>query len=263
MEVNFRTNGTDVRVNVPVHGELTIHINPVARLVPQIDGRLYVNGARVYPQAGGGFTINVNPVGLLLPPPQAGDVKEEHESENHKLPYPSLKANPKVFFDMTACGKSIGRIVMELFADTTPRTAENFRALCTGEKGMGKKGKPLHYKGSVIHHMCADYMIGGGDFTHEIKGCGGESIYDSGFFEDENFIKKHTGPGILSMNNGGPDTNQSQFMICLTECPELDDEHVVFGQVVEGLDVVRIISKISVRDKLSRPVVIADCGQIS
>ncbi|KAL0837086.1 hypothetical protein Bca101_088976 [Brassica carinata] len=140
--------------------------------------------------------------------------------------------------------------------------AENFRALCTGEKGMGKKGKPLHYKGSIIHHMCPDYMIGGGDFTDERKGCGGESIYGGRFFENENFIKKHTGPGILSMNNRGPDTNQSQFMICLTENWELDDVHVVFGQVVEGLDVVWIISKERVRDKLSRPV-IADCGQIS
>ncbi|KAL0719070.1 hypothetical protein Bca4012_068394 [Brassica carinata] len=129
---------------------------------------------------------------------------------------------------------------------------------------MGKKGKPLHYKGSIIHHMCADYMIGGGDFTDERKGCGGESIYDGMFFEDENFIKKHTGPRILSMNNGGPDTNTSQFMICLKECPELDDVHVVFGQVVEGLDVVRIISKepAPVKGKLSRPVVIADCERV-
>lgn len=250
MEVNFRTNGTSVKVNVPVGGDLTFHINPV-------------NGARVYPQASGGFTINVNPVDLLVPQ-AGGGVKDEYGSENPKLSDPSPgMANPKVFFDMTVCGKTVGRIVMELFADTTPRTAENFRALCTGEKGMGKKGKPLHYKGSVIYHRCADYMIEGGDFTNEGKGCGGESIYDSGFFEDENFIKKHTCPGMISMNNRGPDTNESNFMICLTECPELDDEHVVFGQVVEGLDVVRTISKISVRDKLSWPVVIADCGQIS
>ncbi|KAF2602639.1 hypothetical protein F2Q70_00028165 [Brassica cretica] len=152
---------------------------------------------------------------------------------------------------MAVRGKAVGRIVMELFADTTPRTAENFRALCTGEKGMGKKGKPLHYKGSIIHHMCPDYIIGGGDFTDERIGCGGESIYAGGFFEDENFIKKHT----------GPDTNQSQFLISLTENWELDDVHVVFGQVVEGLDVVTIISHEPLKDKLSKPVVI-DCGQI-
>ncbi|KAJ4887037.1 Peptidyl-prolyl cis-trans isomerase [Raphanus sativus] len=111
MEVNFCNYGTDVRLNVPVHGELTIHINPVGGLVPQIDGRLYVNGSRVYPQASGGFTININPVGLLVPPPQAGDVKlpehEKHEPENPKLPYQSLgMVNPKVFFDMTVCAQT-------------------------------------------------------------------------------------------------------------------------------------------------------------
>ncbi|XP_013682777.2 peptidyl-prolyl cis-trans isomerase-like [Brassica napus] len=250
MEVNFRTNGTSVKVNVPVGGDLTFHINPV-------------NGARVYPQGSGGFTINVNPVDLLVPQ-AGGGVKDEYGSENPKLSDPSPgMANPKVFFDMTVCGKPVGRIVMELFADTTPRTAENFRALCTGEKGMGKLGKPLHYKGSIIHHMAPDYMIAGGDFTDKRKGSGGESIFGSRFFEDENFIKKHTGPGILSMANRGPDTNESQFMICMKESPELDDVHVVFGQVVQGLDVVRIISNEPVRDMLSRPVVIADCGQIS
>ncbi|CAG7889670.1 unnamed protein product [Brassica rapa] len=189
MEVNIRTTVADYRLTVPVRGELTFHINPVGGLLPQIDRRLYVNEARVYSQAGGGFTIKLNPVGLPVPP-QAGGVKEEYESENPKLPYPSPgKANPKVFLDMTVCGKPVGRIVMELFADTTPRSAENFCALCTGEKGMGKKGKPLHYKGSIIHHIFPDYMIGGGDFNDERKGCGGESIYGGSFFEDENFFK--------------------------------------------------------------------------
>ncbi|KAH0886515.1 hypothetical protein HID58_062611, partial [Brassica napus] len=212
----------------------------------------------------GGFTININiPAGEGLnisinPNSAAAGNLCTNPSSQKSLECSPGKANPKVFFDMAVRGKAVGRIVMELFADTTPRTAENFRALCTGEKGMGKKGKPLHYKGSIIHHMCPDYMIGGGDFTDERKGCGGESIYAGGFFEDENFIKKHTGPGILSMNNGGPDTNQSQFLISLTENWELDDVHVVFGQVVEGLDVVRIISHEPRRDKLSRPVVI-DC----
>ncbi|CAN6833847.1 unnamed protein product [Brassica oleracea] len=215
----------------------------------------------------GGFTININiPAGEGLnisinPNSAAAGNLCTNPSPQKSLECSPGKANPKVFFDMAVRGKAVGRIVMELFADTTPRTAENFRALCTGEKGMGKKGKPLHYKGSIIHHMCPDYMIGGGDFTDERKGCGGESIYAGGFFEDENFIKKHTGPGILSMNNGGPDTNQSQFLISLTENWELDDVHVVFGQVVEGLDVVRIISHEPRRDKLSRPVVI-DCGHL-
>ncbi|CAH8354320.1 unnamed protein product [Eruca vesicaria subsp. sativa] len=259
MEVSFTSHGSNFRIH-PVHGELTIHINPIGGLVPQIDGRLYVNGSLIHPQAGGGFTININPVGLLVPP-QAGDVKKEHESENPKLPYPSLKmANPRVFFDMTVGGEPVGRIVMELFADTTPRTAENFRALCTGEKGMGKLGKPLHYKGSIIYHADPGYIIAGGDFSDGRKGSGGECIYDSRFFEDENFIRKHDRPGILSMANRGPDTNESQFMICLMVNPELDDVHVVFGQVVEGLDVVR---NISMERLLLRPVVIADCGQIS
>ncbi|CAF2153770.1 unnamed protein product [Brassica napus] len=113
MEVNIRTTAADYRLTVPVRGELTFHINPVGGLVPQIDRRLYFNEARVYSQAGGGFTIKLNSVGLLVPP-QAGGVKEEYESENPKLPYPSPgKANPKVFFDMTVCGKPVGRIVME------------------------------------------------------------------------------------------------------------------------------------------------------
>ncbi|KAK8622266.1 hypothetical protein V6N13_117189 [Hibiscus sabdariffa] len=102
-------------------------------------------------------------------------------------------ANPKVFFDMTISGQPAGRIVMELFADCTPRTAENFRALCTGEKGVGRSGKPLHYKGSAFHRVIPNFMCQGGDFTAG-NGTGGESIYGAKF-EDENFMKKHTGPG--------------------------------------------------------------------
>ncbi|KAK1295613.1 Peptidyl-prolyl cis-trans isomerase [Acorus calamus] len=103
--------------------------------------------------------------------------------------------NPKVFFDMSVGGAPAGRIVMELFADATPRTAENFRALCTGEKGVGRSGKPLHYKGSTFHRVIPNFMCQGGDFTAG-NGTGGESIYGSKF-ADENFVKKHTGPGIL------------------------------------------------------------------
>ena len=171
-------------------------------------------------------------------------------------------ANPKVFFDMTIGGQPAGRIVMELFADTTPRTAENFRALCTGEKGVGRSGKPLHYKGSAFHRVIPGFMCQGGDFTAG-NGTGGESIYGAKF-ADENFNKKHTGPGILSMANAGPGTNGSQFFICTAKTEWLDGKHVVFGQVVEGLDVVKNIEKVgSGQGRTSKPVVIADCGQLS
>ncbi|CAN6544613.1 unnamed protein product [Malus baccata var. baccata] len=171
-------------------------------------------------------------------------------------------ANPKVFFDMTIGGQPAGRIVMELYADTTPRTAENFRALCTGEKGVGRSGKPLHYKGSAFHRVIPGFMCQGGDFTAG-NGTGGESIYGAKF-ADENFNKKHTGPGILSMANAGPGTNGSQFFICTAKTEWLDGKHVVFGQVIEGLDVVKNIEKVgSGQGRTSKPVVVADCGQLS
>ncbi|KAK4745023.1 hypothetical protein SAY87_011335 [Trapa incisa] len=120
--------------------------------------------------------------------------------------------NPRVFFDMVVGDQPAGRIVMELFADTTPRTADNFRALCTGEKDTGRSGKLLHYKGSIYHHVIPNFMRQGGDFTAG-NGTGGESIYGAKF-ADENFSNKHTGPGVLSMANAGPGTNGSQFFIC-------------------------------------------------
>ncbi|KAL5791149.1 hypothetical protein ACOSQ2_006037 [Xanthoceras sorbifolium] len=171
-------------------------------------------------------------------------------------------ANPRVFFDLTIGGQPAGRVVMELFADVTPKTAENFRALCTGEKGIGKMGKPLHYKGSTFHRVIPGFMCQGGDFTNG-NGTGGESIYGAKF-ADENFNKKHTGPGILSMANAGPGTNGSQFFICTAKTEWLDGKHVVFGQVVEGLDVIKNVEKVgSSSGRTSKPVVVADCGQLS
>mmetsp|Transcript_123957 Transcript_123957/g.231959 ORF Transcript_123957/g.231959 Transcript_123957/m.231959 type:complete len:313 (+) Transcript_123957:79-1017(+) len=169
--------------------------------------------------------------------------------------------NPKVFFDMEIGGRPAGKIEMELFADSVPKTAENFRALCTGEKGRGRSGKPLHFKGSAFHRVIPGFMCQGGDFTRG-NGTGGESIYGEKF-RDENFRHKHTGPGVLSMANAGPNTNGSQFFLCTVATPHLNGKHVVFGQVSAGMDVVRLIEKEgSSSGKTRRPVEIADCGEV-
>ncbi|XP_022563831.1 peptidyl-prolyl cis-trans isomerase CYP19-3 [Brassica napus] len=170
-------------------------------------------------------------------------------------------ANPKVFFDILIGKMKAGRVVMELFADVTPRTADNFRALCTGEKGIGQAGKALHYKGSAFHRIIPGFMCQGGDFTRG-NGTGGESIYGAKF-QDENFKLKHTGPGILSMANSGPNTNGSQFFICTDKTAWLDGKHVVFGKVVDGYDVVKAMENVgSERGATSEPVVIEDCGEL-
>jgi peptidylprolyl isomerase len=170
-------------------------------------------------------------------------------------------ANPRVYFDISIGDKPAGRIVFELFADTTPITAENFRALCTGEKGVGKQGKPLHYKGSRFHRVIQQFMCQGGDFTRG-NGTGGESIYGEKF-KDENFTKKHTKPGLLSMANAGPNTNGSQFFITTVVTEWLDGKHCVFGQVVEGMDVVKKMEAVGSRSgQTSADVEIADCGEL-
>merc|ERR1711941_252962 len=129
-------------------------------------------------------------------------------------------ANPRVFFDITIGGQAAGRVTMELFADVVPKTAENFRALCTGEKGVGRSGKPLHFKGCAFHRVIKSFMIQGGDFTAG-NGTGGESIYGEKF-EDENFELKHEKPFLLSMANAGPGTNGSQFFVTTVPTPHLD-----------------------------------------
>jgi len=152
-------------------------------------------------------------------------------------------------------------MIFELYNDVVPKTVENFRSLCTGEKGMGKSGKPLHFKGSKFHRIIPNFMLQGGDFTAG-NGTGGESIYGAKF-ADENFQEKHTGPGILSMANAGPNTNGSQFFICTVKTEWLDNKHVVFGRVVEGLDVMKKMEGEGTQSgKTKRDVAIADCGQL-
>jgi len=171
------------------------------------------------------------------------------------------KITNKVFFDVEIGGKSAGRIVMGLYGKSVPKTAENFRALATGEKGVGKSGKPLHFKNSVFHRVIPQFMLQGGDFTNG-DGTGGESIYGEKF-ADENFKLKHTGPGILSMANAGPGTNGSQFFICTVKTPWLDGKHVVFGKVIEGMDVVKAVEAVgSQSGKTSKEVKIVDSGEI-
>jgi len=173
----------------------------------------------------------------------------------------SAVENPRVFFDVTIGGAKAGRIIMRLFADKCPKTAENFRALCTGEKGVGEKGFPLTYKGSTFHRVIPKFMLQGGDFTNH-DGTGGESIYGDKF-PDENFIHTHDAKGFLSMANSGADTNGSQFFITCTDTPHLNGKHVVFGRVEQGLDVVDDVEVLPTEsDKPLNAVVIADCGEL-
>ena len=171
-------------------------------------------------------------------------------------------AHSTVFFDITIGGQAAGRITIALSA-ATPKTSENFRCLCTGEKGTGTSGKPLHFKGSAFHRVIAGFMAQGGDFTAG-NGTGGESIYGPNF-ADENFQLKHTGRGVLSMANAGPGTNGSQFFLCFVDTPHLNGAHVVFGNVIDGMNVLDAIeaNPCDRNDRPRQPVVIADCGQLS
>jgi peptidyl-prolyl isomerase F (cyclophilin D) len=183
-------------------------------------------------------SININPVPQSKRPPLR--VK--------KMP------NPKCFFDVSIGGVAAGRLIFELRADVVPKTVENFRALCTGEKGFG-------YANSPFHRIIPQFMCQGGDFTRQ-NGTGGKSIYGEKF-ADENFQLKHDAPGILSMANAGPNTNGSQFFLCTVPCPWLDGKHVVFGKIAEGMDVLKKMEAVgSQSGKTSKPVVITGCGEL-
>lgn len=164
-----------------------------------------------------------------------------------------------VFLDIGIAGKPIGRISIKLFSDIVPKTAENFRQLCTGE--YCRDGIPKGYKGAPFHRVIRQFMIQGGDFICG-DGTGTFSIYGNRF-PDENFILKHNAAGLLSMANSGPDSNGCQFFITCAPCDFLDGKHVVFGQVIDGMNIVRLIEEVSVIDtKPKLPVTIIECGEL-
>lgn len=169
--------------------------------------------------------------------------------------------NPVVFMDVTVGTTEIGRIIFELFADVCPKTSENFRQFCTGE--YRRDGIPFGYKGANIHRVIKDFMIQGGDFING-DGTGVACIFGTSTFPDENFILKHDSPGLLSMANSGRDTNGCQFFITCAKCNFLDNKHVVFGRVLDGLLVMRKIENCPTgpNNKPKLPVVISQCGQM-
>jgi len=172
--------------------------------------------------------------------------------------------NPRTFFDIEIDDKPVGRVTFELYANIVPKTAENFRALCTGEKGSGPNtGVALHYKGCPFHRIIKGFMIQGGDFSKR-NGTGGESIYGKKF-ADENFKCKHDLPGLLSMANAGSNTNGSQFFITTVKTPHLDGKHVVFGRVISGMEVVKQVENTMVDTEDHLPyanVIIKNCGEL-
>ena len=173
--------------------------------------------------------------------------------KNELFPHLPDDPNPRVFLDLAVGPTPVGRVVIILKADKAPKTCENFRCLCTGEKGVDSKGRKLHFKGSSFHRVVPDFLLQGGDVVHPdaldpMNGAGQTSIYQSeenpdGFFDCEYNSLRHAGPGVISMANQGPNTNGSQFMIELRAHPFFDHLHTVFGVLYEGLPVLRVVER--------------------
>ena len=193
---------------------------------------------------------------------ESSDQKESSKSLRENIFWSPSDKNPRVYMDISINGSAVGRLIIKLFRDIVPKTCENFRALCTGEKGLGVGGYPLNYQGTYFHNVRPGFVCQGGDFVTG-NGIGGPSIYGS-FFEDENHNISHSERGILSMVNKGPNTNGSQFFITFTDTKWLDKKHVAFGKVLNATDILKQIENCGTPSGVTTKLIkIEKCGQLN